>query len=230
MFFKRINLLQELAIIWAASALDAHCAVSLLAIQALLFVLPAFSAPRSSLIPAESQKRIVHDPGVPILGSARADVTVVEYFDYNCPFCRALAPVLRTFVDQDHAAAVLYKEWPIFGGVSIYAAQAALAAGYQGKYLQAHDALIGAPRLEKETQVDAVLGGAGIDVAQLKKDLVAHRAAILDLLKRNDREARGLGLHGTPGILVGRRIVHDIEDLPALQSAVALSRHPTVKQ
>ncbi len=207
-----------------------HCVASLLAVQAFVFVLPAISAPRSPLIPAESQKRILNEPGVPVLGSAHADVTVVEYFDYNCPFCRALAPVLRKFVDQDHAAAVLYKEWPIFGGVSVYAAQAALAANYQGKYLQAHDALIGAPRLEKDTQVDVALGSAGIDMAQLKKDLVAHRASIEDLLKRNDSEARGLGLRGTPGILVGRRIAPGIEDLQALQSAVALARHPAVKQ
>ena len=208
-----------------------HCVASLLAVQALVFVLPtAISAPRSPLIPVESQKRILNEPGVPVLGSAHADVTVVEYFDYNCPFCRALAPVLRKFVDQDHAAAVLYKEWPIFGGVSVYAAQAALAANYQGKYLQAHDALIGAPRLEKDTQVDAALGSAGIDMAQLKKDLIAHRASIEDLLKRNDSEARGLGLRGTPGILVGRRIAPGIEDLQALQSAVALARHRAVKQ
>jgi len=73
-----------------------------------------------------------------------ADVTVVEYFDYNCPFCKALAPAFHAFIDKDHAAAVLYKEWPIFGGVSIYAAQSALAANFQGKYLQAHDALISA--------------------------------------------------------------------------------------
>lgn len=208
-----------------------YCIVSLFAVQALVFALPsAISAPRSSLIPAESQKRILNEPGVPILGSTHADVTVVEYFDYNCPFCRALAPVLRSFVDQDHAAAVLYKEWPIFGGVSVYAAQAALAANYQGKYLRAHDALIGAPRLEKDTQVDAVLGGAGIDMAQLKKDLAAHRMSIEDLLKRNDSEARGLGLRGTPGILVGRRTSPGIEDLHALQSAVALSRHPAANK
>ena len=205
--------------------------VALLAVQALAFVAPtALAAPRSSPIPAEAQKRILSEPGVPIVGSAHADVTVVEYFDYNCPFCRALAPVFRAFVDQDHTAAVLYKEWPIFGGVSVYAAQAALAANYQGKYLQAHEALISAPRLEKDTQVDAVLGGAGIDMVQLKKDLVAHRASIEELLNRNDSEARDLGLHGTPGILVGRRTASGIEDLNALQSAVALSRHPGVKQ
>jgi protein-disulfide isomerase len=99
-----------------------------------------------------------------------------------------------------------------------------LAANFQGKYLQAHDALISAPRLVENSQVDAALRGAGIDMVQLKKDLIAHRASIDGLLMRNDAEARGLGLRGTPGVLVGRRIVSGISDLEALQSAVALSR------
>lgn len=209
-----------------------HCAVAwLLAVQAIAFMPPtAAAAQQASLIAVAAVKRILSEPGVPTLGSAKPDVTVVEYFDYNCPFCRALAPAFRPFIEQDHAAAVLYKEWPIFGGVSVYAAQAALAANYQGKYLQAHAALMSAPRLEKDSQVDAALQGAAIDMVQLKKDLVAHGAAIEEILKRNDREARSLGLHGTPGILVGRRIVSGISDLPALQAAVAFSRHSPAKQ
>ena len=207
-----------------------HGLISLFALQVLaLGVSTADSAQRSSLIAAQAEKRILGEPGVPILGAANADITVVEYFDYNCPFCKALAPVFRPFIEQDHAAAVLFKEWPIFGGVSVYAAQAALAANYQGQYLQAHEALISAPRLEKNSQVDAALQGAGIDITQLKKDLVAHRAAIDELLMRNDSEARDLGLHGTPGILVGRRVVSGISNLHALQSAVALSRQPAPK-
>ncbi len=200
-------------------------AVALLLAQALLFALPAVvNAQGPPLISSETQKHILQEPGVPTLGAAGADVTVVEYFDYNCPFCKALAPAFRPFIYNDHAAAVLYKEWPVFGGVSIYAAQSALAANYQHKYLQAHDALISAPRLAENQQVDAALRSAGIDMAQLQKDLIANKGAIEGLLKRNDTEARGLGLRGTPGILVGRQIVSGISDLAALQSAVAVAR------
>jgi protein-disulfide isomerase len=199
--------------------------VLLLVAQSIVFGLPTVvSAQSPPLITAEAQKHILNEPGVPTFGAARADVTVVEYFDYNCPFCRALAPAFHAFIDKDHAAAVLYKEWPIFGGVSIYAAQSALAANFQGKYLQAHDALINAPRLAANSQVDAALRRAGIDMAQLKKDLVAHRAAIDGLLMRNEAEARGLGLRGTPGILAGRQLVSGISDLAGLESAVAVSR------
>jgi protein-disulfide isomerase len=200
-------------------------AVSLLLVQAWFFLLPvAASAQSPPLISSETQKHVLAEPGVPTLGTAGADVTVVEYFDYNCPFCKALAPAFQPFVDKDHAAVVLYKEWPIFGGVSIYAAQSALAANYQHKYLQAHDALMNGPRLAENRQVDAELRAAGIDMAQLQKDLLAHKGAIDGLLKRNDTEAHGLGLRGTPGILIGRQIVLSISDLAALQSAVAVQR------
>ena len=199
--------------------------VALLAVLALALGLPiAASAQRPTRITAEAQKHMLHEPGVPVLGSASADVIVVEYFDYNCPFCKALAPVFRAFLDKDRAAAVLYKEWPVFGGVSVYAAQSALAANYQGKYLQAHDALISAPRLEGNTEVDAALQSAGIDMGQLKKDLVAYREPIDRLLMRNGAEARTLGFRGTPGVVVGRQTVSGVSDLAALQSAVALSR------
>jgi len=199
--------------------------VSLLAVLTLALGLPiAASAQRPTRITAETQKQILHEPGAPVLGSANANVTVVEYFDYNCPFCKALAPVFRAFIDKDSASAVLYKEWPVFGGVSVYAAQSALAANYQGKYLQAHDALISAPRLEGNSQVDAALQSAGIDMGQLKKDLVGHRESIDRLLMRNDAEARTLGFRGTPGVLAGRQTVSGVSDLAALQSAVALSR------
>jgi len=203
-----------------------HCGVALLFVaQATVFGLPTVASAQSPpLIAAETQKHILTEPGVPTFGAARADVTVVEYFDYNCPFCKALAPAFHAFIDKDHAAAVLYKEWPIFGGVSIYAAQSALAANFQGKYRQAHDALISAPRLDGNGQVDAALRRAGIDMAQLGKDLAAHRAAIDALLMRNNAEARGLGLRGTPGILAGRQLVSGISDLAGLESAVAVSR------
>ncbi|MGO9931435.1 MAG: DsbA family protein [Steroidobacteraceae bacterium] len=200
-------------------------AVSLLLAQALFLAFPTVVTAQSPpLIPSETQKQILAKPGVPILGAAHADVTVVEYFDYNCPFCKALAPAFHLFIDKDRAAAVLYKEWPVFGGVSVYAAQSALAANYQDKYLQAHDALMSAPRLAEIKQVDAALRAAGIDMAQLQKDLVAHKGAIDGLLKRNDTEARGLGIRGTPGILVDRQVVSGISDLAALQSAVAVAR------
>jgi protein-disulfide isomerase len=210
-------------------SLDTLCArqarvLVLLLVQALVLVHPSFADTPQSNVSPDTQRRILLDPGAPVLGSDRPDVTVVEYFDYNCPFCKALSPAFHPLVANDHAVAVLYKEWPIFGGVSIYAAESALAAGYQGKYLQAHDALISAPRLAEKKQVDSALTIAGIDIARLQADLKAHRESIESVLARDDSEARELGLHGTPGILVDRRVTSGISDLKSLQSAVALVR------
>jgi protein-disulfide isomerase len=203
-----------------------HCGLlALLATQAIGLALATGTSARNPRpISADLQKQLLHEPGVPLLGSATADIIVVEYFDYNCPFCKALAPAFHPLIDRDKAAAVLYKEWPIFGGVSIYAAQSALATNYQGKYLQAHDALISAPRLAENSQVDEALRRAGIDMEQLKKDFAAHAASIDALLMRNDAEARGLGMRGTPGVLIGRQRVSNLSDLAGLQAAVAASR------
>jgi protein-disulfide isomerase len=166
----------------------------------------------------------LQDSGAAVLGVANPDVTVVEYFDYNCPYCRKLAPSIHALVNNDHKVAVIFKEWPIFGGVSVYAARSALASQWQGKYLTAHDALIGAPRLSRAAEVDETLQNAGIDLLELKKTLAAHGAQIDAILSRNDAEARSLGMRGTPGLLVGRDVATGIGDLAALQIAVAEAR------
>jgi protein-disulfide isomerase len=176
------------------------------------------------VIPVEQQRLILKDSGAAVLGVANPDVTVVEYFDYNCPYCRKLAPSIHALVNNDHKVAVIFKEWPIFGGVSVYAARSALASQWQGKYLTAHDALIGAPRLSRAAEVDETLQNAGIDLLELKKTLAAHGAQIDAILSRNDAEARSLGMRGTPGLLVGRDVATGIGDLAALQIAVAEAR------
>src|SRR5262249_55132679 len=147
-------------------------------------------------------------PGVPFAGRPQANVTVVEFMDFNCPYCRMLQPELQKLMKADPDVRILYKDWPIFGGVSIYAAKVALAASWQGKYLQVHDALIGSPgRLESEQQVRDLARGAGADLRRLDEDLKAHNAAIYALLSRHNQEAESLGLEGTPGVVIGEMLV-----------------------
>ena len=182
-------------------------------------------AQNSAMVTAAGQKQVLADPGVPLLGSAHPNITVVEYFDYNCPYCRKLAPSIHALVESDHTIAVVFKEWPIFGGISVYAARCALASQWQGKYLAAHDALISAPRLAQETEVDETLSKAGINISELKKALAENSAKIDAILARNNAEAHSLGMRGTPGLLVGRDVCTDIGDLSALQIAIAEARH-----
>ena len=169
-------------------------------------------------------KQMLENPGTETVGSPKPDVIIVEYFDYNCPFCKNLVPVLKALLAQDHNIAILYKDWPILGDMSMYGAASALAAGWQGKYLAAHDALIGGPRLVQTDQVDGILQMAGIDIDKLKKDRTVHAAQIAALLARNDEEAGALTLKGTPGLVVGRQFVPGIVDLPTLKTLVANSR------
>ena len=168
---------------------------------------------------------ILRDPGTPAAGAKHPDVILVEYFDYNCPFCKKLAPALEALLHIDPNVAVVYKDWPILGEISRYAARMALAAGWQGKYLAAHDALMGAPRLAGSGQVDELLRAGGIDLQMLKQDFKAHSVEINALLRRNDTEVRALGIRGTPGLLVGRHIINGVYDVAGLDQAVAVARH-----
>jgi protein-disulfide isomerase len=181
-------------------------------------------AQQVQLITAEGQKQMLADPGTDRVGAAGADVTIIEYFDYNCPYCKKLAPDLRTLLAQDPKLAILYKEWPILSDVSVYAARQALAAGWQHKYLAAHEALMNGPKLSDDAAVDAALKGAGVDVVKLKQDATRHASAIDALLARNDSEAHALSLRGTPGIVIGRLLLPGVTDLDGLKQLVAESR------
>ena len=121
--------------------------------------------------------------------------------------------------------ALIYKDWPILSDASVYAAQAALAAGWQDKYLAAHDALMGASHLASNEQIDTLLRNAGIDMAILNKDRERHSAEIKARLQRNDTEVRALGIRGTPGLLVGRHLVNGVYDVPGLRQMVESARH-----
>ena len=172
-------------------------------------------------------RAILAKPGIEMTGAPRPDVTIVEYFDYNCPYCRRLGPTFRRLVAADRKIAIIYKDWPILGEVSVYAARCALAARYQGRYLVAHDALLDGPRLSQDDQVESLLQAAGIDVEKLKKDLIAHSQDIDALLARHGTEADALELQGTPGILIGRQLVSGVADFGFIQKMIAEARSAT---
>jgi protein-disulfide isomerase len=195
------------------------------AIATLQCLSTAASAQTVQLITLEGQKEMLAAPGTDSVGAPNADVTIVEYFDYNCPFCKKLTPVFQALLAADHRVAIVYKDWPILGEVSVYAARCALAARWQHKYLVAHDALMSGPHLAQSAEVDALLQHAGIDLNALSKDRTVHSADIDALLARNEEESRALGLKGTPGLVVGRQLVPGIVELSDLQQLVAKARH-----
>ncbi|WP_256752842.1 DsbA family protein [Mesorhizobium sp. Mes31] len=169
--------------------------------------------------------QVMNDPDMPFLGAKNADVTIAEFMDYNCPYCRKSHPALKQLLATDRRVRVLYKEWPIFGPVSEYAAEQALASRWQGKYEVAHDALMTAPRRYTSTdEVRAALKAAGLDLVRLDADAAAHSVEIHRLLARNNQQAETIGLQGTPAWIVGPFLIPGGLDFAQLQEAVAEAR------
>ena len=180
---------------------------------------------------AMTPEQIMNDPDMPFVGSNTADVTIAEFMDYNCPYCKKSHPALKKLLASDPRIRVLYKEWPIFGPVSEYAARLALAAKWQGRYAIAHDALMSAPRrFTANEEVRAVLRTAGIDLKKLDADAAKHEAEITLLLARNNLQAETIGLQGTPAWIVGPFLIPGGLDFAQLQEAVAEARKKDRKQ
>lgn len=180
---------------------------------------------RAQTLSAEAVGAITAQTQYPRAGASQPDVIIVEYLDYNCPYCRKSAPELHKLLARDPGVQILYKEWPIFGEVSVYAARCALAANWQGKFLLAHDALIGASHdLDQNSDVDAVLRAAGLDMRRLAADRKSHAAQIDAVLARSARETHTLGLQGTPVFLVGRHLITSSLNLGALLQLATLVR------
>ena len=147
---------------------------------------------------------ILRDPAAPTGGNPKGDVTVVAFLDYNCPFCKTSAPDLARAVKQDGKVRLVYKDWPILSEASVYGAQIALAAKYQGAYETVHKALMAIPgRGITKEQMLAAIQKSGVDLERLDADLKAHAADITALLRRNLSQAESLGLRGTPTYLIG---------------------------
>jgi len=160
---------------------------------------------------------------------AQGEVTVVEYFDYNCPVCRALEPDLRKLLAADKKVRLIRKDWTIFGDGSVYAAYASFAAAGQHKYPAAHAALMASSKdLDTREDVLSVLKQVGFDAAKIDSDVTAHEQEYAAQLARVRREAEALGLHGTPGLIVGHQlVVGGRTDYARLQRLVAAARaHP----
>lgn len=150
-----------------------------------------------------SKDAVLRDADNPVLGNPKGDITIVEYFDYQCPYCKKISPVLDQVINDDKNVRLVLKDWPILGDPSGYAARLVLAAKYQNKYEAAHRALIVKVGRLTEAAIDDTLTQAGVDVAKAKADLAANKASIDALLKRNSEQAQAFGFRGTPVFIVG---------------------------
>jgi protein-disulfide isomerase len=171
---------------------------------------------------SERRREIFDDPATPVGGNPQGDVTIVEFFDYRCPYCKQVQPNLQTLLDQDHKLRFVYKEMPVLGAPSVVAAHAALAARSQGKYEAFHAAMMATKGQITDEVVYRVAGSVGLDVDRLKQDMAAPE--IDRAVKANLALAEALEIHGTPGFIIGDHIVPGAMDLDALKKLVAEAR------
>lgn len=162
------------------------------------------------------------DPNAPVMGNPDGDVVVVEFFDYNCPYCKAAAENVAKLVSQDAGVKVLYREWPILSESSATAARASLASRKQGLYEPFHDALMGQKGRLNEALIMKVARSVGLDIDQLKADMVAPD--IDEHLETSNRLAQALQFSGTPSFVIGDELIPGMIDLQQMQLLVDAAR------
>ena len=150
------------------------------------------------------------------IGNPKGDVTLVEYYDYNCGFCRATLPVLQKLVDQDRNLRIVFKELPVLSAESRVAARAALAAAKQNRFKPFHDALYAAGPVSDAT-IAAAGRASGVNVAAIPNDADAT-------IRDNLETAAKLGITGTPSWVVGDQVLTGALPIDQLQSAIARAR------
>lgn len=148
--------------------------------------------------------QIFRDKSDYVVGNPKGNVTMVEFFDYNCPWCKKSFPEVMALLEADKQLKVVLKEFPILGPDSEYAAKAAIAAGKQGKYLQMHKALyLHEGRVTPDT-VDELAVAEGLNMDQLKIDMNGPKT--LEIIDRNRSLAQSLAINGTPAFVIDDKL------------------------
>ena len=171
---------------------------------------------------SNQRQLLERDPNAPVLGNPDGDVTVVEFFDYNCPYCRRVKPEVKAMIAADPNIRLVYREWPILGDGSVFAAKAALAAREQGKYEEFHWAMMELKGRANETSVLRVAQEIGLDIEKLRKDMEAPE--VQEHIDTSMRLTRTLGLNGTPSFVIGENLVAGFVERAELEKHVADTR------
>jgi protein-disulfide isomerase len=172
---------------------------------------------------AALRKQLLEDPDSPVLGNPAGDVTLVEFFDYRCPYCRQVEPWLQTLIKEDHGLRIIQKEFAILGPASVYAAKVAIVAWKMGKHAEFHKALMAKEGNIDEAVILQVAESAGLDVAKVKAAMNSEEIA--GEVQLSTEMARALGLTGTPAFIMGTELVPGATDLATFKSMIDDARH-----
>jgi protein-disulfide isomerase len=170
----------------------------------------------------DRRDELTKDPDAPVLGNPNGDVTLVEFFDYRCPYCKAISAGLMDTIKSDGNVRLVMKEFPILGAESEYAAKAALAAYRQGKYGEFHDAMMTFKGKVTIDDVKRIAADVGVDAARMEKDMEAPEIATM--IQRNYDLAQALGITGTPSFIIGDQLIPGAISMEELKKRIAATR------
>jgi protein-disulfide isomerase len=168
---------------------------------------------------ATKQQELLHDPTSPVSGNPKGEITLVEFYDYRCGYCKKAASAVTEIQKIDPRVRVVYKDFPILGESSELAAKAALASQAQGKHQAFHEALLASHADMTKEAILKIAVGVGLDAKRLEADMANPKWQAV--IAKNRALARELGISGTPGFIVGNELVPGMLDLNGLKELIA---------
>jgi len=166
--------------------------------------------------------QLFEDRTDPIRGNPEGNLTIVEFFDARCGYCKQLHPTMAALLARDRGLRVVLKDLPILGPNSVLASRALLAAQRQGRHAPLHEALMTLRVEPTEAAIRREAERAGLDWGRLRRDM--DDPAIARRIEANLNLAQALGIDGTPALVIGRNLVPGAVDLPTLERLVAEAR------
>ncbi|MGE0642943.1 MAG: DsbA family protein [Nitrospira sp.] len=172
---------------------------------------------------ATKQDELLHDPTSPVSGNLKGEITLVEFYDYRCGYCKRAASAVTELQKADSRVRVVYKDFPILGEPSELAAKAALASQAQGKHQVFHEALLASQADMTKDEILKIAVNVGLNAKRLEADMADPKwKAVID---KNRALAQELGISGTPGFIVGNQLVPGALDLNGLKELIARAGH-----
>lgn len=187
-------------------------------------VVAAALAPRPGRARQLTEDEVFRDPDAPVLGNPKGDVTIVEFFDYQCPYCKKSHPDVESVVTEDGNVRLIMKDWPVFGDVSVFASQAVLGANELGAYKQAMEALMATPASLSQDDVKRLLTSAGLDLSKVAEAVRRNDKKISNLLTRNYNQATAFNFAGTPSFVIGKMAYSGVLGKDQLRDAIRQAR------
>ncbi|WP_165940347.1 DsbA family protein [Rhizobium laguerreae] len=184
----------------------------------------AVVAPRTGSTQQLTRDDVFRDPDTPVLGNPNGDVTVVEFFDYQCPYCKKSHPDVKSVVAEDGNVRLIMKDWPVFGDASVFAAQAVLGANEIGVYEKAMDVLMATPASLSEEDVKRLLTSAGLDLGKIAAAVRQNDKKISNLLTRNYDQALAFNFAGTPSFVIGKTAYSGVLSKDQLRDLIKQAR------